>query len=194
MCLLFLASQEHQDEDEELEQSQEETTPVQPPLPIPEKFDQGNNTTINNILGLLDVYANYDSFVLEPQQEFEKKVGKLCFAKQNPQRYLFSFEVTHERPMDASQKIHSVVSEKEFIERFHIFTNNQLLGWNDWSNMVVIGKLPIDNRKLTVDKEVLLLVRYFQSLNHFPVPKKELQNTIMKRLTLKVILISTSMD
>jgi hypothetical protein len=35
--------------------------------------------------------------------------------------------------------MHSVVTKKQFQERFSIFTNHVLDKWTDWKNMVVIG-------------------------------------------------------
>lgn len=60
------------------------------------------------------------------------------------------------------RKIPSVVDKETFLERFHIFTNDQLRGWTDWSNMIVTGS-PLSNTRTHTHQVELFLHPSFLS-------------------------------
>ncbi len=96
----------------------EGTKPV--PLPLPEIFENP----------ILDVWNNWDTFVLEPLSEEELKWPKMYYSAIPPK--ICGFKST-------TEKVHSLVPKDIFLERFHIFTNNQFKDWTEWDNTLIIG-------------------------------------------------------
>src|SRR3990167_4874966 len=79
--------------------------------------------------GLIDVYKWYHRFVLEPLTQEEVKTAYLQLSDQPPKTF----------SLKAQEKVASLPPKHEFLRRFLIFTNDQLEGWNEWENMVVVG-------------------------------------------------------
>eukprot|EP01125_Pyxidicula_operculata_P002999 TRINITY_DN1303_c0_g1_i1.p1 TRINITY_DN1303_c0_g1~~TRINITY_DN1303_c0_g1_i1.p1 ORF type:complete len:692 (+),score=71.79 TRINITY_DN1303_c0_g1_i1:1857-3932(+) len=78
---------------------------------------------------LIDVWNNYDTFILESLSDNEK-MDKIYFSDHPPFR---------PRNFDSDSVPYSIANESNFKKRFNLFTNNQFSGWKGWDNMVVVG-------------------------------------------------------
>ena len=82
--------------------------------------------------GLIDVYKSFEQFKIEKLSEEEGAIPYLFIGEKANLPFRFTGEYEgEERP--------SIPSKQEFLKRFKIFTNDQLEGWDDWENMIVIG-------------------------------------------------------
>ena len=79
--------------------------------------------------GLIDVFGTADQFKIAPLTEEEASIPYLCINVEPPAR------LTNPAVAQTS----SIPSKEQFLERFRIFTNSQLEGWDDWENMIVVG-------------------------------------------------------
>ena len=100
-----------------------------PPHKVKRKSFCGPQTCPQLEPGLINVYNHFESFRLVPLAPSEKAVPFLFLGKHKPWRPSMEDPVIH----------YSIPSKEKFIERFELFTQGQLSGWKDWSNMVVVG-------------------------------------------------------
>ena len=79
--------------------------------------------------GLIDVYREYETFILLPSSEEERKIPFLFLSKTKPWR-----------PNATQDRVYySIPDENTFLERFSIFTANQFDQWDGWENMLIVG-------------------------------------------------------
>src|SRR3990167_327472 len=100
--------------------------------------------------GLVDAYETYESFRMLPLSAEEQRIPFLTMRK----------NYRPHRPKTKEEIVYSIPEHAEFRRRFEIFTQGQLEGWTDWSNMIVVGGAVV-NCLLPIPKKFEDNVEYF---------------------------------